>query len=189
LCVKNNKTERRKTMKKIIFAIIMAAILATAGVAMGQGWGKGPGMGMGYGPYSGGARAWGPGLWRALNLTPEQVEKIKALRGSFFKEKIPLRNDLMSKRLELRALWAQTNPDEEKILAKQKEINALRAQLEEKATRNRLEMLKILTPEQRAQWQAYKASFGYGRGYRRGWGWGRGPGPGYGRGMGYGPGW
>ena len=74
-----------------------------------------------------------------------------ALRESFFKEALPLRNDLMSKKLELRSLWLQTNPDEEKILAKQKEINDLKAQLQEKGTKNRLEMRKILTPEQQAQ--------------------------------------
>ena len=68
---------------------------------------------------------------------------MKALRESFLKEKIPLRNELMLKRLELRGLWMQTNPDEAKILAKQKEINALRAQFGEKVTKNRLEMRKI----------------------------------------------
>ena len=182
-------------MKRIIVAVMMVAVMATAGLAMGQGQAKSPGMGMGYGPYSGGAWSGGPGPWGALNLTPEQVEKMRDLRGSFFKEKIPLRNELMSKRLELRALWVQTNPDEEKILAKQKEINGLRAQLQEKATKNRLEMLKILTPEQRAQWQVYKASFRHSRGYDRGCGWGRGPGhhrhyyDKMGKGMGYGPRW
>jgi Spy/CpxP family protein refolding chaperone len=102
----------------------------------------------------------------------------------------------MSKRLELRALWVQTNPDEVKILAKQKEMNALKAQLQEKSTKNRLEMLKILTPEQQAQWQAYKASFRHGHGYGRGCGFGRGPGHRHhphpdemGKGMGYGPRW
>ena len=176
-------------MKKMITLVMMIALLASAGLAMGQGWGKGPGMGMGYGPYSGGARSWGPGLWGALKLTPEQVEKMRALRDSFFKEKIPLRNELMSRRLELRALWVKTNPDEEKILAKQKEINALRVQLQEKATKNRLEMLKILSPEQRAQWQLYKSSFRHGRGYGRGCGFRPGPGPGYGRRLGHGPRW
>ena len=138
-------------MKKIIFAVMMAAILATAGLATAQEWGKGHGMGMGYGPHSGGARSARSGLLRALNLTPEQTQKIQALREDFLKENIPLRNELMLKRLELRGLWMQTNPEETKILAKQKEINALRAQLGEKITKNRLEMRKILTPEQQAQ--------------------------------------
>ncbi len=167
---------------------MMVAILGTAGLAMAQGWGKGPGMGMEYGPHSGGARSAGPGLWGALNPTPEQVEKMQALRESFLKENMPLRNELLSKKFELRALWVQTNPDEEKILAKQKEINTLRAQLGEKVTKNRLEMRRILTPEQQAKlinlrgrpWHRYH---GYGKGC------GFGPGPGYGRGMGYGPRW
>ena len=138
-------------MKKIIFAVMMAAILATAGLATAQDWGKGHGMGMGYGHHSGGARSAGSRFWGALNLTPEQIEKMKALRKSFFEQALPLRSELMSKKLELKALWVQTNPDEEKLLAKQKEINALRAQLGEKVTKNRLEMRKILTPEQQAR--------------------------------------
>lgn len=175
-------------MKKMIFVVMMVAILATAGLATAQEWGKGHGMGMGYGPHSGGARSAGSSLWGALNLTPEQMQKMQALRESFLKEKIPLRNDLMLKRLELRGLWMQTNPDEAKILAKQKEINDLRGQLAEKVTKNRLEMRKILTPEQQAklinlrgqQWHRYHR-------YNRGCGFG--PGPGYERGMGYGPRW
>ena len=164
-------------MKKIFFAVLMAAILATAGLAAAQDWGKGHGMGMGYGLHSGGARSGGSGLWRALNLTPEQTQKMQALRESLLKEKIPLRNELMLKRLELRGLWMQTNPDEAKILAKQKEINALRAQLGEKVIQNRLEMRKILTSEQQAKltnlgghlWHRYPK-------YGRGWGFGPGPG-------------
>ena len=182
-------------MKKIV-VVMMAAILATAGLATAQDWGKGHGMGMGYGPHSGGARAEGSGLWRALNLTPEQMQKMQALRESFLKEKIPLRNELMLKRLELRGLWVQTNPDEEKLLAKQKEINALKAQLQEKGIKNRLEMRKILSPEQQAQavnlLNRHKGWHGYGRG--------RELGPcsrhhhhhhhhGEGMGMGYGPRW
>jgi Spy/CpxP family protein refolding chaperone len=73
----------------------------------------------------------------------------------------------MSKKLELKALWVQTNPDEGKILAKQKEINALRVQLQEKATQNRLEMRKILSPEQQAKLvnllNRHRGWHGYGR--------------------------
>jgi Spy/CpxP family protein refolding chaperone len=170
-------------MKKIMVAVMMVAILATAGLAMAQDCEKGPGMGMSYGPHSGGARSGGHALWRALNLTPEQAQQMGALRESFFKETLPLRNDLMSKKLELRSLWLQTNPDEEKILAKQKEISALRAQLQEKGTKNRLEMRKVLTPEQQAQLANLRgrAWHGYGRGC--------GSGSRYGMGMGSGPRW
>jgi len=136
-------------MKKIIFVVLVAVILSTAGLAIALDSAKDPGMGMGYGPHSGGPAGHGP--WRVLNLTPEQVEKMKALRKTFFEQALPLRNELMSKKFELKALWLQTNPDEGKILAKEREVNALRVQLQEKATKNRLEMRKILTPEQQAQ--------------------------------------
>ena len=159
-------------MKKTMFAVIMAAILATGGLAVAVDATKGPGMGMGYGPQSGGPGKTGPGLWGALNLTPEQTEKMKAMKKSFFEEALPLRNELMSKKFELKALWVQTNPDEGKILAKQKEINALRAQLQEKGTKNRLEMRKILTPEQQAQlvklFSRHRGWHGYGGGHESG---------------------
>jgi Spy/CpxP family protein refolding chaperone len=179
---KGNK-ERRKKMKRMIVAVMVISLVATAGLAMAQGWGRGAGMGYGpcgpgYDPSYGPRGAWGP----SLNLSAEQNQKIQAMRESFFKETLPLRNEMQTKRFELRALWSQTNPDQEKILAKQKEINALRAQLQEKATKNRLEMRKVLTPEQQAQLGAYGP--GFGRGFGPGMGMRGGFGPG--RGMGYG---
>jgi Spy/CpxP family protein refolding chaperone len=161
-------------MKKMIVGLMVVALLATAGVAMAQGWGRGmgygpgPGCGSGYGPQG----SWGP----ALNLTAEQNQKIQAMRESFFKETLPLRNEMQTKQLELRTLWAQTNPDQEKILAKQKEVNSLKAQMQEKGTRHRLEMRKILTPEQQAQIGAFGPGFGPGYGMRGGFGSGRGMG-------------
>jgi Spy/CpxP family protein refolding chaperone len=163
-------------MKNVIVAVVLGAVLATAGLAMAQGSEKSPGMERGYGPYSGGARSAERALWHHLNLTPDQVEKIKAWRESFFKERIPLQNELMGKRLELKALWMETNPDEQKILAKQKEIDVLKAQIEEKATKNRLEMRKILTPEQQAIWIHLLSRHQVWRGHNRWCGFTRGPG-------------
>ena len=150
--------------------------------------GRGPGMGMGYGAYDQGygprCQGYGPGAWGpGLNLTPEQTQKMQALQESFFKETIPLRNEMMVKKLELQTLWAQTKPEQEKILAKQKEINALRVQLQERATKNRLEARNILTPEQQAQLGSYR---GYGPGFGPRHGMRGGYGPGFG--MGSGPG-
>ena len=166
------------------------AVLAVSGLAMAQGWGggpgmgRGPGMGMGYGPYDPGygprGQGYGPGAWGpGLNLTPEQTQKMQTLRDSFFKETIPLRNEMMVKKLELRTLWAQAKPEQEKILAKQKEINALRAQFQEMATKHRLAVRNVLTPEQQAQvGSLWGGGFGPGYGMRGGFGPGRGMGPG-----------
>jgi len=180
-------------MKKLMIAVLAVALLATSGVVMAQGWGggpgmgRGPGMGMGYGPndpgYGPRGPGYGPGAWGpGLNLSPEQTQKMQALQESYFKETLSLRNEMMVKKLELQTLWAQTKPDDGKILAKQKEINALRAQLQEKATRHRLETRNILTPEQQAQLGSYG---GYGRGFG---GYGMRGGSGPGRGMGWGGG-
>jgi Spy/CpxP family protein refolding chaperone len=140
-----------KKIKKIIVALAVAVMLPGVGAAMAQGWDRQPGMGM-HRSHQGGDGQEGPRIWKALDLSPDQSQKMKELREGLFKESIPIRNEITSKRFELRALWAQTNPDEGKILAKQKEINTLRADLQEKVTKKRLEMRKILTPEQQAKW-------------------------------------
>jgi Spy/CpxP family protein refolding chaperone len=175
-------------------AIFVIALVATSGLALAQGWGRGPGSGPGPGygsgpccepgsnPGPGPKGAWGAGL----NLTPEQSQKMQGMREAFFKEILPMRNEMQIKQLELKTLWIQTNPDEEKIIAKQKEINVLKAQLQEKGTKFRLEMRKILTPEQQAQMGAYGPGFGRGQGMRGEYG--QGPGRGMGRGMGMGMG-
>ena len=177
-------------MKKIMVAVMIVALLVAAGLAMAQDSEKTPGVGMGYGPHSGGGHWGGHGLWKSLNLTPEQAEKMKALRKGFFEQTLPLRNDLMSKKFELKALWLKPDPDEERILAKQKEISALKAQLGEIAIKNRLEMRQILTPEQQAKFIRLSGERWH-RHHRYGGGCGFGPGPGHHHemGMSYGPRW
>ncbi len=139
-------------MKKMILALLMLLAFPGIGSAMAQGRDSNPGLGMQYPPYPGNTGSAGPALWAALNLTPEQGEKMKDLREGFLRESFPLRNEIRSKRSELRALPAQTNADEGKIQAKQKEISVLRSELREKIAKYRLEMRKILTPEQQAKW-------------------------------------
>lgn len=141
--------------------------------------GFGPGMGMGPGACGPGNF---PGAWvAALELTPEQIQKMQAMREAHWQEIAPLQNELVSKRLELRSLWLQPNPDQEKILAKQRELSALVAKIQEKATKHRLEMRQILTPEQQTKLGALYGGVGAGLGF------GRKGGLGSGRGMGYGP--
>ncbi len=53
-----------------------------------------------------------------------------------------LRKQMLVKRAELRELWNAKEPDKAKIAAKQKEINAVRDQLQEKATAFKLDMRK-----------------------------------------------
>jgi Spy/CpxP family protein refolding chaperone len=79
-----------------------------------------------------------------------------------------VRKQMMVKHAELAALWKAEKPDQAAITAKQKEINALRDQMQEKRTAFRLEAGKI-SPE---------LAKGFGRGMGGGMGHGRGMGPG-----------
>jgi Spy/CpxP family protein refolding chaperone len=158
----------RKTMVVIGLVSAMALTAATA-----FAWG--PGMGRGYGPGMAG-----------LNLSAEQIEKIQKIQGDRYAEMAPVRNALFTKRTELRNLFRESVLDQAKILAKQKEMTALQAQMWEKGLAARLAVAEVLTPEQRAQIPAFGPGVGpgYGPGQSRGMGMmGRGPG------MGLGPRW
>ena len=91
----------------------------------------------------------------SLNLTAEQIEKIRVLRESFQNDTTPLRTQKYERKAELRLLWMQMNLDPEKIKAKQKELHNLRWQLKEKTTDYRLAFRDILTPEQLSKFLAF----------------------------------
>ena len=113
-------------MKKMIVAVLGIALLATSGLALAQGWGRGGGMGLG----PGGGMGLGP-CAANLNLTAEQIKQMQELRTQHFNETATLRETLLARNAELRSLWAQKDPNQTEILKKQKEVNDLRAQLQE----------------------------------------------------------
>lgn len=162
----------KKLVMTLVAAIVVTAFTASA-FAFGPGWGRG----------HGGCSYSGPDekAFSGLNLTAEQTAKINALRESFLKDTKPLKDKLFSKRGDLRLLWLQTNPDQDKILAVQKEIRALRDQMQDRMTTQRLEMLKVLTPEQQEKVKSFRMGRGFGPGMKGGPGFqGGGPGPGMG---------
>ena len=83
-----------------------------------------------------------------LNLTAEQSNPLQTLRETYLNEVTPLQNQIFGKRAELRMLWAQQNPDQTAITAKQKEILELQQQLQEKSTKYQLDCRNALTSEQ-----------------------------------------
>lgn len=85
------------------------------------------------------------GHWgKFAKLTPEQAGKLFDLRQKFLDDTASLRKEKLVKKAELRALWRAENPDEKQILAKLKEINAIRDKLQPKVVAFRLEVKKIL---------------------------------------------
>jgi Spy/CpxP family protein refolding chaperone len=173
--------ERRCTMKKItltLTAVLAGLLLTTSAFA----WGPGPGKGRGYGPCG------NAGLEK-LNLTDDQKAKIEALQDANDKATRPVREKIFDKSVELRRLWLQANPDKGKISAAQKELRTLRNEMEDKTTALRLDINKVLTPEQKdklanSRWGG-KTGFGPRGGMRGdcGFGAGQGPGPCLGMGM------
>lgn len=165
-------------MKKysVIAALLLLVASATWVVA-------GP---RGFGGWDGDNWCPGPSQLSTLNLSAEQSEKVRALRESFLKETTDIRNQLFTKKAELRLLWIQSTPDVDKIRSVQNEIHSLIGQMQTKATDFRLAFRNLLTPEQTSQ----LLSQGVGGG--PGCNWGRGPGGGsYGcpvGGQGMGPG-
>ena len=161
-------------MKKMIVAVLGIALLATSGLAIAQGWGRGGGMGLG----PGGGMGLGP-CAANLNLTAEQIKQMQDLRTQHFNETATQREALLARNAELRSLWAQKDPNQTEILKKQKEINDLRAQLQEMAVKHQLQARGVLTPEQQTQLQGNLSDTGnFGPGYgKRGGGRGHGDGP------------
>ena len=95
-----------------------------------------------------------------LDLTSEQLEKIRILRESFLKDMTPLRSQLFEKRAEIRLLWMQIKLDPVKIKALEKEAHNLKGQLNEKSTDYRLAFRGILTPEQSSKFVALTSARG-----------------------------
>ena len=161
-------------MKKVtltVMALLFTAVIATTAFGLRPGE-RGPVMDPARGAIFGDR----PGL----NLTAEQKAKIKELRDAQFKEIKPLREQMFTKRDELRKLWLEPSPDQAKITAAQKEMRSLRDQMQDKMTAFRLEALKVLTPEQQEKAKSFAAGYSAGRG--------SGPGRGFGKGRGFGPG-
>ena len=146
----------------LLLVLALALSLGLAASVWAQPMGKGMGQGHGM-----------------MNLTPEQAGKIFDLKEKMHTDTAGLRKQMMVKHSELAALWKAEKPDQTAIQAKQKELNALRDQMQEKMTACKLEAKKI-APD-------FEMGMGMGHGCCMGPGPGMGMGPG-GMGMGPGPG-
>jgi zinc resistance-associated protein len=134
--------------------VVLLALALTAGLAASS-WAR---------PWGGGM---GCGMMGAMNLTPDQAGKLFDLKQKFMNDTAAVRKQMVVKHAELAALWKAATPDEKAIVAKQKELNALKDQMQEKSVAFRLEARKIAP--QLAQ------GFGHGMGMG-GHGMGMGPG-------------
>ncbi|MDD2671539.1 MAG: Spy/CpxP family protein refolding chaperone [Syntrophales bacterium] len=166
-------------MKKVMIVATALLFLAAAASPTLAFHGKGRRGG----PYAGSGVCGNPAAMQGLNLSADQKAKIEALRTAHLKEVKPLRDKLFSRSGDLKILWLEKNPNQEKITSMQKEIRALRDQIQDKRTSHHFEVMKVLTPEQQEKFRTACMRGGKG-GRGPGQGMGRGPGQGMGRGMG-----
>jgi Spy/CpxP family protein refolding chaperone len=204
---------------------LTAAMLvgSEADAQWGRGWGRGPGWwgppwaegyptaGYGYRNrgYGGGWGMWGPQgrclfgprmtYW--LGVTQAQQERIDDLYFKALDTARPLLRDLDRTESELAALAAAQKPDEKAAEGLRKKARDLDGKIEGVWSKYEEQVLALLTPEQRQEYDRLAATRGpsylgpgYGPGYGYGMGrymrWGRGGGLGGGRGWGWrGGGW
>lgn len=150
--------------KAIIIISILAFILSGLTYVYAQGYGVAPRHRGMFQQETFGQRKW-------TSFTPEQKSKYQELLRKFNEETAQLRGSILSKRLELQALWSNPNSEDKAIIEKVKELRDLQNELGNKLLQLRLEIRKILTPEQiRESWMGRGKGFGHGHGYRMGFG-------------------
>ena len=91
---------------------------------------------------------WKAMMLEKLDLTDEQRVKIRQVRMATEKAMVRLKADAKIARMELEEIMGEVNPNREDVKAKLAVINAARSKMLEKNVNLRLEMKKILTPEQ-----------------------------------------
>lgn len=104
-------------MKKLltVMAVLVLAVAVAVPSFAYRGW-----RGHGDGPCADVTKV--PGL----NLTVEQKAKLTDMQAAHLKDIKPLRDQLYSKKGNLRLLWLEKNLDQAKITALDKEIRAIR---------------------------------------------------------------
>src|SRR5512139_3258846 len=100
--------------------------------------------GMGMRPWRGENRCWKAS---DLNLSPDQVKGLELINQTYLKETRPLRNDLFSKRLELREFLTNPSIKAESIQLKNAEVLTLESKIGERETDYLIKVRSLLTQE------------------------------------------
>ncbi|MEN6321601.1 MAG: Spy/CpxP family protein refolding chaperone [Syntrophaceae bacterium] len=85
-----------------------------------------------------------------LNLTAEQIARIRTIEEKYNRDMEPLCKQLLHKRRELKLEWLQASPDYDRITVLQGEVAKLHGQIRENMACHRMKVLDVLTSEQRA---------------------------------------
>lgn len=120
---------------------------------------------------------WG-GIAAYLDLSNDQITRMRDLHNRYYQETRNLRYDLMQRRLEMRRLFLDPKADSAALLAKQREVSSARQRLGDAMARMMVDWRAILTPQQIQKLDM--AALGHSRmgtdGMMMGGGWGYGMG-------------
>ncbi|MGD2127494.1 MAG: periplasmic heavy metal sensor [Desulfobacteraceae bacterium] len=146
----------KRRLTAVLGIAVLVAALAVPAFAWGPGWGRGHHM-MGYWNQEPGY-CWDEGRGYG-NPTQQQRNKLEQLDRKLYDETANLRNEIRVKSAQLDTVLNSPDPDMEEAKALQKEINDLRAELDEKRLNYEIESRKIIPGE--------RFSRGHGRSYGR----------------------
>ncbi len=90
-------------------------------------------------------------LVRVLNLTPDQVQKLQAIRRQYKDQILQTSQQLRQARQQLSEAIAGTAPADE-VRVKHRQVDALQQQLGDLRFESTLAVRELLTPEQRAKY-------------------------------------
>ncbi|HIK36782.1 MAG: Spy/CpxP family protein refolding chaperone [Geminocystis sp.] len=138
-------------MNKLITGLAFVTLLASSGVntaVLAQGM-PSPGMGNEN-------RGWmkEDKMMGRLNLTPEQRQKMAAVREKYRPQISSLKEQLRAERDTLQEMMAR-NESETTLRNQHQKIIALEQKIKTLSFESMLEMRSILTPEQRQQWASW----------------------------------
>jgi Spy/CpxP family protein refolding chaperone len=118
------------------------------------------------------------GVMKLESLTDEQREKILDLQTEARKEIIRKRAEVATLKVDLRALLRQDEPDMAEVEDLVRRIARIKGDIRAREIRLRLEIRKLLTPEQREELKEMRRECRRGPQWRRGGPHGPGCGPG-----------
>lgn len=93
---------------------------------------------------------------KELKLTDEQVKKIAAINRDHEKKMLEYRETLAPKEIRLKKMLLEDTVDIEKVRSLLKEIGDVKVDLRVLRIQHRLEIEKVLTPEQKAEMRRHR---------------------------------
>ncbi|MCP4195886.1 MAG: Spy/CpxP family protein refolding chaperone [Proteobacteria bacterium] len=112
----------------------------------------------------------GPKMLSKFNLSAEQQAEVDALRDKMHKDNKPVDDKLDTLRAEMQKLWLADKPSEESILKQQAKMTPLREKLRNRRVRFKIDVLSLLSPEQKLLFKEHvkskKGKEGKGKGKR-----------------------